>query len=114
MSSLLVALPSYIASTTNFINAIVTCALGYGVAFAAAYVIGFEDIVDAEQQPVVTIDKSLVKEMNIASPVRGTISDLQDVNDSAFSSLPFRVKAKSYRQYPAQSVPFSQQSMQLG
>lgn len=85
--SSLVALPSYLASTTNFINAIVTCALGYGVAFAAAYVIGFEDIVDADQQPVVTIDKSLVKEMNLASPVKGEIIDLMDVNDSAFSSL---------------------------
>ncbi len=85
--SSVVALPSYLTSTANFVNAILTCVIGYVVAFVAAYLIGFEDVTDAEEQPTTTVNKSLVKEISLASPVAGQIIPLTDVNDSAFASL---------------------------
>ncbi len=85
--SSLVAIPSYLSSTANFVNAILTCFIGFAVAFVAAYFIGFEDIVAEKEASAAPLDKSLMKEVNLASPVKGSVIELTDVQDSAFSSF---------------------------
>lgn len=88
--SSLAALPSYLSTTANFVNAIITCIIGFVVAFAAAYVIGFEEAeTDLAEEKVEKnqLNPSLVTKVNLSSPVKGEILSLADVNDSAFSSF---------------------------
>ena len=88
--SSLAAIPSYLTTTSNFINAIITCVIGFVVALVAGYLLGFEDVAEAKTNETTTETSnttSLTKEIQLVSPLEGEIIDLTSVQDSAFASL---------------------------
>ncbi|MGM0213401.1 beta-glucoside-specific PTS transporter subunit IIABC [Enterococcus sp. AZ109] len=75
----LAALPAFIGENPmNIVHAIITCLIAFVATFIIAYLIGFEDVVE-EQDEVTTT------EFKIESPVKGTIYPISEVNDSIFS-----------------------------
>lgn len=86
--SSLVALPSYLVTTGNFVNALITCILGFGVAFIVTCLLKFENG-DTEakvtEAPRVS-QASRMKEVHLISPALGQIIELSKVADNAFAS----------------------------
>lgn len=84
----LVTIPQYIeqGNPKSIIYVLITAAVTIVGAFTAAYIIGFEDPVEEEDE----IEESVVKPLNtgikISSPVEGEVVELAQVNDSTFSS----------------------------
>lgn len=85
----LVTIPQYIENgrVESFIYILITAAVTIGVSFIATYLIGFEDIVDEEDEEIeVNSDITLNTGKKIQSPIEGVTLDLADVNDSTFST----------------------------
>lgn len=88
----LAALPAFIgANPMNIVHALITCLIAFVVTFAATWIIGFEDPIDADDKDEIEeIDKvennnKLVEEIKIASPLNGKLIPLSEVNDDVFS-----------------------------
>lgn len=76
----LAALPAFIGENPmNIVHAIITCVIAFVATFIIAYLIGFEDVSDEEEQ--VSNETS----MTIESPVKGTVYPISEVNDAVFS-----------------------------
>lgn len=76
----LAALPAFIGENPmNIVHAIITCVIAFVSTFIIAYLIGFEDVSDEEEQ--VSNETS----MTIESPVKGTVYPISEVNDAVFS-----------------------------
>lgn len=76
----LAALPAFIGENPmNIVHAIITCVIAFVATFIIAYLIGFEDVSDEQEQ--VSNETS----MTIESPVKGTVYPISEVNDAVFS-----------------------------
>lgn len=85
----LVTIPQYIENgrPESFLYILITAAVTIGVSFIATYLIGFEDIVDEEEEEI-EVDNKIVLNTGkrIPSPIEGAAYDLKEVNDSTFST----------------------------
>ncbi len=84
----LAALPAFIGENPmNIVHAVITCIISFAAAFAAAWMIGFED----KNEPGSTVSVPQKPEQKtagrnvIAAPVTGTAVPLSQVNDAVFS-----------------------------
>lgn len=96
----LAALPAFIGENPmNIVHAVITCIISFAAAFAATWILGFDDPVDQEEagrkntgaesseaaeQETAKIAKK-VEETVISAPVNGKIVSLEKVNDAVFS-----------------------------
>lgn len=89
----LAALPAFIGENPmNIIHALLTCAIAVVVTFVLTWVFAFKEIADEQEEPVIAAQKtqevSSVKaqdESVVASPLRGDVVALSEVNDDVFS-----------------------------
>lgn len=84
----LTALPAFIGKNPmNIVNALVTCLIAFVVSFAAAWIIGFEDIEEVSEESnieeEIAIDNN--KTVQISSPLSGELVPMSSVNDDVFS-----------------------------
>lgn len=86
----LLALPGYIGTNgySNIINASIGAAIAFGVAFLAAWILGFEEPIEEgeETKEEVVIKEKLVNKIKIASPINGDVVKLSEVKDETFAS----------------------------
>lgn len=97
----LAGIPIFIGPTpSNFINALIVCAISFGITFVATWIIGFEDEVEVEEKNIEenintkehiqaeteTNKNLLVEAIEIASPINGETISLSKVNDAVFAS----------------------------
>ena len=86
----LVTIPQYIESTRSesLIYILITAAVTIGVSFIATYFIGFEDVVDEEDEEIEETNSSLNLNtgIKVPSPIEGVVVPLEEVNDSTFST----------------------------
>lgn len=76
----LAALPAFIGENPmNIVHAIITCVIAFVATFIIAYLIGFEDVSDEQEQgeneTVITVE----------NPVKGIVYPISEVNDAVFS-----------------------------
>lgn len=90
----LAALPAFIGKNPmNIIHALITCLIAFVVTFIATWIIGFEDPVDEneeEKNKKIENDKiengnEFIGEIKIASPLKGRLVPLSEINDDVFS-----------------------------
>jgi PTS system beta-glucosides-specific IIC component len=98
----LAAIPIFLGSGFNFINAILVCVISFVVAFILTLILGFEDVVEqteakksiAEEikEPIVEVDNQhtvdnniLIKKIVIKSPLDGEVVELSTVSDDTFA-----------------------------
>lgn len=79
----LASLPIFLGPGYNFINAIITCVIGFVVSFAVTWFLGFEDPVEEEEEEVAR--EKLINKINISAPVTGKVVPLSQVNDETFA-----------------------------
>ena len=87
----LVTIPQYIESgrAESLIYILITAGVTIGASFVATYLIGFEDIVEEEDEIIsedITIQQSLTTAIKVKSPLEGMVVELSKVNDKTFSS----------------------------
>ena len=89
----IMAIPAFIGgeSLTNLACGIVMILVSFVAAFVLTMIIGFEDPKPEEmktekpEKSVETEEKSLVKKLEVAAPLTGTIKPLEEVPDSTFA-----------------------------
>lgn len=87
----LAALPAFIGENPmNIVHAVITCIISFATAFAATWIMGFDDPKEPESKSTAPVkDRSLdsapKKAMQIMSPMNGTTVPLSEVNDAVFS-----------------------------
>lgn len=87
----LASIPIFIGpNASNFINAIITCVIAFVVAFAATWILGFEDPLEEEDVKEEDNEKlpkrePLKNKINIASPLTGEVVPLSKVSDETFA-----------------------------
>ncbi len=86
----LAALPAFIGENPmNIVHAVITCIISFAAAFAAAWIIGFDDREDekpsASESDVLKKTPSEAGDRVIAAPLNGTAVPLTEVNDAVFS-----------------------------
>lgn len=89
----LAALPAFIgANPMNIVHAIVTCLISFAAAFAATWVLGFDDPANEEdaapaqpEAPAESAPKAPAGEAFAVAPVAGHAVPLDQVNDAVFS-----------------------------
>lgn len=86
----LAALPAFIGENPmNIVHAVITCVISFVAAFAAAWIIGFDDREDekpsASESDVLKKTPSQAGDRVIAAPLNGTAVPLTEVNDAVFS-----------------------------
>lgn len=83
----LAALPIFIGPEgSNFINAIIVCVIAFVVTFVATWFLGFEDLVDEEDNDEeFPKQEALTNKINIASPLTGGVVPLAQVSDETFA-----------------------------
>lgn len=88
-------LPAFITENpSNLLHAIIGCIIGFVVTFILTFVLGFEDVVDEEDTDKEDIKeiktstevKSLSKEGEITSPLKGEVVELSSIKDETFAS----------------------------
>ncbi len=80
----LAALPAFIGENPmNIVHAIITCLISFAAAFAATWIMGFEDPANEQQQAPKNEIKDSKKE--IFAPITGQAVCLSDVPDAVFS-----------------------------
>ena len=88
-------LPAFITENpSNLLHAIIGCIIGFVVTFILTFVLGFEDVVDDEDTDKEDIKeiktstevKSLSKEGEITSPLKGEVVELSSIKDETFAS----------------------------
>lgn len=93
------ALPSYLTSNQNFFVAILTVVIGFTVAFALSYLFYDEKKIESKKKKPSEIVKVGIRSVEINNVNDGEIISLEQVDDSAFSSLAlgkgFAVKPQS-------------------
>ena len=86
----LVTIPQYIESgrPESFMYILITAAVTIGITFVATYLIGFEDIVDEEDEEIEEVSSNLPLNtgIKIPSPIEGVVVELSEVNDATFST----------------------------
>lgn len=88
----LCALPLYFAGgTASILNFFITGLIGFGVAFIAVQILGFDDSADEQEKEVserasTLEEKSELQPEKIMMPIKGKVIPLNKVNDPAFSS----------------------------
>lgn len=86
----LVTIPQYIESgrPESFMYILITAAVTIGITFVATYLIGFEDIVDEEDEEIEAVSSNLPLNtgIKIPSPIEGVVVELSEVNDATFST----------------------------
>lgn len=86
----LAALPAFIGENPmNIVHAVVTCIISFAAAFAATWILGFDDPEDSDAPAVKPEKKTDVpptgEEKNVFSPLNGKAVSLTEVNDAVFS-----------------------------
>lgn len=85
----LAALPVYMGpnGVSDLLHALIACALAFVVSFVAAYLLGFEDVVEIEEvmEEVEVPTEKLQNRVKIYAPVQGEVIPLNKVNDQVFS-----------------------------
>lgn len=84
----LAALPAFIGENPmNIVHAVITCIISFAAAFAAAWVLGFDEPSDPNQAKKETIPaaKPASRPAAVAAPINGTCIPLSEVNDAVFS-----------------------------
>ena len=86
----LAALPAFIGENPmNIVHALITCTIAIVVTFVLTWFFAFKDVAgESEETAVVTQEVSTQNEANesvIASPLRGDVVKLSEVNDDVFS-----------------------------
>lgn len=84
----LAALPAFIgANPMNIVHAVITCIISFAAAFAAAWILGFDDPAspDGAKRETAPTVKSLSGPKTIVTPVNGKCVPLSEVNDAVFS-----------------------------
>ena len=86
----LVTIPQYIESgrPESFMYILITAVVTIGITFVATYLIGFEDIVDEEDEEIEEVSSNLPLNtgIKIPSPIEGVVVELSEVNDATFST----------------------------
>jgi PTS system beta-glucosides-specific IIC component len=105
----LASLPIFIGPGSNLINSVVVIVLSFSVSFAATWIIGFEDLpADAEDEDEdndeiddnfpeeeqsepdydeeLSLNKTMVKKIDISSPITGDVVPLSQVKDITFAN----------------------------
>lgn len=90
----LAALPVFMdANPMSLVHAVITCIIGFVVAFIATWFLGFEDPKDEnenEKENEIRIEEKkepLIKKINIKSPISGKVIPLSEVSDETFSIM---------------------------
>ena len=99
----LAALPAFIGENPmNIVHAVITCVISFAAAFAATWILGFEDIEEKGKQMQKNGEHESWEESNhkveekksernhseikvVAAPLKGRIVPLEEVNDAVFS-----------------------------
>lgn len=82
----LAAIPAFIGENPmNIVHALITIAIAFVVAFAATWILGFEDPVEETTQTHAKTETTNQTEV-IASPLSGKVIPLNTVNDHVFSN----------------------------
>lgn len=85
----LAALPAFIGKNPmNIVHALITCIIAFVVTFIATWIIGFEDPVEESGKDTINKvedDNVFMGEMKIASPLKGRLIPLSEINDDVFS-----------------------------
>ncbi|GFZ32240.1 PTS beta-glucoside transporter subunit EIIBCA [Clostridium zeae] len=112
----LAAIPVFLGTRANFINAIIVCIIAFVVAFVLTLVMGFEEIqqqekvrcesVDTHEQekPVVKNQDSLTRKISVKSPIKGEVIDLSKVNDDTFAD---EIMGKGIAINPVEGIVYS-------
>lgn len=86
----LVTIPQYIESgrSESLMYILITAAVTIGVSFIATYFIGFEDVVDEEDEEIEETNSSLHLNtgIKVPSPIEGIVVSLNEVDDATFST----------------------------
>lgn len=101
--SSVVALPSYLTSTQNFIVAVLTVVVGFAVSFIITMFMKIDGPVAVEEkvEPTTVYKDLSVKQVKIKTVAEGEIVNLKDVNDQTFSSLAL---GKGYAVVPSENT----------
>lgn len=91
----LAALPAFIGENPmNIVHAVITCIISFAAAFAATWVLGFDDPADPEEadgkngsaeSSEAAKGAKKAKKTVISAPLNGAIIPLEEVNDTVFS-----------------------------
>lgn len=87
----LAALPAFIGENPmNIVHAVITCIISFATAFAATWIMGFDDPKEPESKSTApvrerSLDSAPKKAVQIMSPMNGTTVPLSEVNDAVFS-----------------------------
>lgn len=85
----LAALPVYMGpnGVSDLLHALIACAIAFVVSFVAAYLLGFEDVVETDEvfEEVEVPTEKLQNRVKIYAPVQGQVIPLSRVNDQVFS-----------------------------
>ncbi|GKU26519.1 beta-glucoside-specific PTS transporter subunit IIABC [Clostridium folliculivorans] len=112
----LAAIPIFLGTRANFINAIIVCIISFVVAFVLTWILGFEEIqkqekvkfenVDAHEQekPITLQQDSLNRKILVRSPIKGEVIDLSKVNDDTFAD---EIMGKGIAINPAEGIVYS-------
>lgn len=84
----LVTIPQYIeqGNPKSIIYVLITAAVTIVGSFVASYLIGFEDIIEEDDEDEVLVREPLNTGIKIVSPLEGKVTSLSKVNDITFSS----------------------------
>lgn len=84
----LAALPAFIGENPmNIVHAVITCIISFAAAFAAAWIMGFDDGKDEKSGEPAPVKRSGSGNgsRQVAAPLKGTVVPLSEVNDAVFS-----------------------------
>ncbi|GFP74577.1 beta-glucoside-specific PTS transporter subunit IIABC [Clostridium fungisolvens] len=112
----LAAIPIFLGTRANFINAIIVCIISFVVAFVLTWIIGFEEIQNQEkvkvesvnthehEKPITQQQDSLNRKILVKSPIKGEVIDLSKVNDDTFAD---EIMGKGIAINPAEGIVYS-------
>lgn len=89
----LAALPAFIGENPmNIVHAVITCIISFAAAFAATWIMGFDDPTEKNTKPAEedapashSSTEKTSRSAEVASPLNGTIVPLSEVHDAVFS-----------------------------
>ena len=89
----LAALPAFIGENPmNIVHAVITCIISFAAAFAATWIMGFDDLAEKSTKPAgedapdsQSSTGKISHSAEVVSPLNGTIVPLSEVHDAVFS-----------------------------